>query len=125
MQCVHHIMGAVPPALQVLPIQAKDDPARKEMEARALVAQLDSGGGVLLLTDVFGATPCNIASRLVSPGRIVGVAGVNLPMLLRAVNYRDRPATELAQLAALGGRECIVMMDQENGHDVKAGCANH
>jgi PTS system ascorbate-specific IIA component len=78
----------------------------------------------LLLSDVFGATPCNIARRLCQPGRIEGVAGVNLPMLLRVASYSNKPLDELVQRALDGGRECIVTIDSE-GSDAATGCANH
>ena len=109
--CVRHVMGEAPPNLKALSVLAADDPQRKEEEGRALIAQLDTGDGVLLLADMFGATPCNIARRLHQPGHTEGVAGVNLPMLLRVVCYRDRPLTEVAQKALQGGRECIVLMN--------------
>jgi mannose PTS system EIIA component len=109
--CVRHVMGSVPPHLKALSILANDDPARKEEEARALIAQLDKGRGVLLLSDVFGATPCNIARRLRQPGRIEGVAGVNLPMLLRVACYCNEPLDELVRRALVGGKECIVSID--------------
>ncbi len=110
-------MGEFPPNLKALSVLAGDDPQRKEGEGRALIAQLDTGDGVLLLADMFGATPCNIARRLHQPGRVEGVAGVNLPMLLRVVCYRDRPLTEVAQKALHGGRECIVLLNDVMGKD--------
>jgi len=104
-------MGSVPPHLRALPVLANDDPALKEQEASALIAQLDRGRGVLLLSDVYGATPCNIARRLYQPGRIEGVAGVNLPMLLRVACYSNEPLDELVRRALVGGKECIVSID--------------
>ncbi len=109
--CVRHVLGNVPPHLKALSILANDDPALKEEEARALIAQLDRGRGVLLLSDVFGATPSNIARRLYQPGRVEGVAGVNLPMLLRVACYSTEPLDELVQRALVGGKECIVSLD--------------
>ena len=118
--CVRHVMGNVPSNLQVLSILADEDPQRKEKEGRALIAQLDSGAGVLVLADMFGATPCNIARRLYQPGHVEVVAGVNLPMLLRTVCYRDRPLAELVQKALQGGRECIVLIGEENESNASA-----
>ena len=94
----------MPPHLKALSVLANDDPVRKEEEGRALIAQLDRGRGVLLLSDVFGATPCNIARRLCEPGRVEGVAGVNLPMLLRVACYCNKPLDELV-LARTGRRQ--------------------
>ena len=122
--CVRHVLGVAPAHLKALSVLANDDPVHKEEEARALIAQLDKGKGVLLLSDVFGATPCNIARRLCQPGRIEGVAGVNLPMLLRVACYSNKPLDELVQRALDGGKECIVSLDSE-GSNVATGCANY
>jgi mannose PTS system EIIA component len=109
--CVRHVLGSTPPNLRVLKVLANDDPRRKEEEGRALIAQLDTGDGVLLLTDLFGSTPCNIAQRLCRPGHVEGVSGVNLLMLLRAVHLANEPLAEVARKALEGGRECIVTLD--------------
>ncbi len=122
--CVRHVLGVAPAHLKALSVLASDDPAQKEEEARVLIAQLDKGKGVLLLSDVFGATPCNIAQRLCQPGRIEGVAGVNLPMLLRVGCYSNKPLNELVQRALEGGKECIVTIDSK-GCDAATGCANN
>jgi PTS system ascorbate-specific IIA component len=105
-------------------VLASDEPAQKEEQARALIAQLDDGQGVLLLSDVFGATPCNIARRLCEPGRVEGVAGVNLPMLLRVASDCKKPLDEQVRRALDGGRECIVSIGSE-GSDVETGCADN
>ncbi len=124
--CVRHVLGYVPTNLDVLPVQADDDPQRKEDEGRALIAQLDTGNGVLLLSDMFGATPCNIARRLYQPGRVEGVCGVNLPMLLRAVCHGNKPLAEAAQMALQSGRNCILTMNSDSGScDVATGCADN
>jgi mannose PTS system EIIA component len=109
--CVRHVLGVAPAHVKALSVLANDDPAGKEEEARALIAQLDKGKGVLLLSDVFGATPCNIARRLCQAGRVEGVAGVNLPMLLRVACYCNEPLDELVRRALVGGKECIVTID--------------
>lgn len=106
--CVRHVLGEVPHHLMALSIHAQDDPQRKEEEGRAVIAHLDDGNGVLLLADMFGATPSNIGRRLCQLPNVAGVAGLNLPMLLRAVTNSDKPLAELAQIALEGGRECIV-----------------
>jgi PTS system ascorbate-specific IIA component len=122
--CIRHVLGVAPAHIRALSVLAKDDPVLKEQEARALITQLDNGQGVLLLSDVFGATPCNIALRLREPGRVEGVAGVNLPMLLRVACYNSKPLNELVQRALDGGRECIVTIDSE-GCDATTGCSNY
>lgn len=122
--CVRHVMGSAPAHVKALSVLAQDDPVLKEEEARALIAELDDGQGVLLLSDVYGATPCNIARRLCQPGRIEGVAGVNLPMLLRVACNCNKSLGEQVQRALDGGKECIVSIDSE-GDNVATRCANY
>jgi PTS system ascorbate-specific IIA component len=122
--CVGHVMGNVPSHLKALSVLASDDPAQKEQQGRALIAELDQGQGVLLLSDVFGATPCNIARRLCEPGRVEGVAGVNLPMLLRVACYCNKTLEEQVHRALDGGKECIVSLDSE-GSNVATRCSNN
>ncbi len=111
--CVRHVLGAVPSTLKVLSVLADDDTSLKLAEGQALIKQLDNGSGVLVLADVFGATPSNIARQLCHAERVIGVAGVNLPMLLRAVCQPTVTLPELAKLALEGGRDCIVYMNSD------------
>lgn len=117
LDCVMHVTGSIPPHVKSLAVMADDDPHIKEDEGRALVKLLDTGDGVLILTDIYGATPSNIARRLCQPGRVEGVAGVNLPMLLRVACGPDLPLIAMAQRALQGGRDCIVSL-----HDDVEGC---
>ena len=110
LDCVRHVTGSVPPHLKSLSILASDDPAAKEREGHELIKQLDKGSGVLLLTDIYGATPSNIALRLCKPGHVAGVAGVSLAMLLRVVCGPAAPLATLVQRAMQGGRDCIVTL---------------
>ncbi len=111
--CVKHVLGSVPSNLRVLSVYAQDDPQQKLAEGRALVRELDSGKGVLILSDIYGATPSNVARQLCHAEHVMGVAGVNLPMLLRVVCYPNKTMPELAKIALEGGRECIVTMSPE------------
>lgn len=108
--CVRHVLGEVPHNLKVLSVYAEDDPQQKLKEGHELIKQLDGGGGVLILADIFGATPSNVGRQLCHAERVMGVAGVNLPMLLRVVCYPNKTMPELARIALEGGRECIVYM---------------
>ena len=109
--CIRHVLGDLPGNLRVLSVLAEDDPEHKLAEGEALIKEIDSGSGVLILADVFGATPSNIGRRLCHAERVEGVAGVNLPMLLRVVCSNNRNLMELANIAVEGGRECIVHME--------------
>ncbi len=109
--CIVHVLGEMPKHLRVLSVLAADDPQSKVSEGELMIKELDNGSGVLILADVFGATPSNIGRRLCHAERVEGVAGVNLPMLLRVVCTPNKTLTELAHIAVEGGRECIVHME--------------
>ena len=112
--CVKHVLGEVPHNLKSLSVSAGDNPQKKSVEGQALIKQLDTGNGVLILADVFGATPSNIARQLCHAERVMGVAGVNLPMLLRVITYPITTLPELAKVAVEGGRGCITYIKPEN-----------
>lgn len=98
-----------------LPVEAADYRNGEDIEAaviraaRALRA-VDQGAGVLVLTDLFGATPSNIAARLArETSRLRRVSGVNLPMLLRIMNYPEQDLDTLAATASGGGRNGVIV----------------
>ena len=111
--CADHVMGERSPHLKQLRITNMDDPDAVMPKALELIRQIDGGDGVLVLSDICGATPCNIATRLVSPGRVECLAGVNLPMLVRALTYRNESLAVVADKALTGGREGVMRIDSE------------
>ena len=85
--------------------------ARRRIEQE--IARLDDGDGVLVLTDMFGGTPSNLALSLLEPGRIEIVTGVNLPMLIKFTNLRERlDLAEAARRIADNGRDAIRVASQ-------------
>lgn len=108
--CASHVMGKRPLYLRQLGVTIHDDPDAILPQGRDLVRFLDQGDGVLLMTDIFGATPSNIACKLLVPGRIEGVSGINMPMLIRALTYRDLPMEALIEKTLAGGNEGIIRM---------------
>jgi PTS system ascorbate-specific IIA component len=109
--CASHVLGKRPLYLRQLGITVHDDPEAILPFAQDLVRYLDKGRGVLVLTDIYGATPSNIGARLLEPGKVEGVAGVNLPMLIRALTYREEgELAALVEKALSGGAEGIVRM---------------
>ena len=100
-----HVLGKLPLPLNVIELDAGADPDATLSVAAREARALDHGDGVLVLTDRYGATPCNVAHRLPSLGlHMHCVSGLNLPMLLRVLNYPEQSLDELAQTAASGGR---------------------
>lgn len=103
-----HVLNRHPPALAQLAVAPQDDPLDLLPAAQALCAAVDSGDGVLILTDIYGASPANLAMKLCQPGRIAGLAGVNLPMLVAALTHRDKTLDNLLTHARDGARAGII-----------------
>jgi mannose PTS system EIIA component len=110
LHCASHIMGSRPRQLAQIGVTPHDDPQVILPQAIRLTRSLDSGQGVLILTDIFGGTPSNVAARLLIPGKIEGVSGVNLPMLIRALTYRSESLGTVMEKALSGGTEGVVHM---------------
>lgn len=108
--CASHVMGKRPLYLRQLGVTIHDEPDAILPQGRDLVRFLDQGSGVLVMTDIFGATPSNIACKLLEPGRVQGVSGVNLPMLIKALSYRDQSMDLLIEKALSGAFEGVIRM---------------
>ena len=115
-RCATHILGERPNNLICLAIQAHDDPAFNVAQAKKLLAELDHGEGVLIITDICGATPCNIASQLTIPGKVACLAGINLSMLLRILSYRNEPLDSVINKALDGGKKGVMEIQPELHH---------
>jgi mannose PTS system EIIA component len=109
------ILGGAPAQVVTLSVWRQDDPDDLVLRARELLEQIDSGDGVLVLTDIFGATPGNVVSRLLQDDHIEGVSGVSLPMLLRVLTGRMKQGNLAAavQRALSGGAEGVVHMNSD------------
>jgi PTS system mannose-specific IIA component len=109
------ILDASPRLVATLGVSRTDDPDDLVLRARRLVKSLDEGEGVLVLTDIFGATPGNVIARILEDGRIEGVSGLSLPMLLRVLSGRGgREGLGVAvQRALSGGAEGVVHMNTD------------
>jgi PTS system ascorbate-specific IIA component len=106
--CASHMLNKRPPRLRQIGVTAQDDPVQVVPQARKMIKELDDGDGVLVLTDMYGGSPSNIAAKLVIPGKIEAVAGVNLPMLIRALTYRDKSLQTMITKAISGGCEGVL-----------------
>lgn len=108
-----HVLGKRPLRVRQVGVTVHDDPEAVLQQAQDLVRELEDGDGVLVLTDIYGATPGNIALKLLEPGRIEGVSGVNLPMLVRALTYRDKGLSVMVEKALSGGTEGVLHMTRD------------
>lgn len=106
-QSVLHVFPDCAPALAAVDIQPNLSPEESLATARIAMAQLDTPQ-MLVLTDMFGATPCNVAQKLVDGLNHKLIAGVNLPMLLRAITYRHEPLDTLVSRALAGGVQGVM-----------------
>ena len=101
------MMGMCPMALEVLPVTPGCDPDDLGRETLAAIERLNRGDGVLVLTDLYGSTPSNIANRLADLDYVRVVVGLNLPMLIRVLNYPALTLDELLEKAVSGGQDGI------------------
>jgi PTS system ascorbate-specific IIA component len=111
------ILGEAPKQVATLSVWRQDDPDDLILRAQELITGIDDGDGVLVLTDIFGATPGNVVSKLLEDGRVEGVSGLSLPMLLRVVTGRNgSPPSKLraaVERAMSGGAEGVVHMNSD------------
>jgi len=107
LETASHMLGMCPLMVEVLSVPADCDPDAMVRRGRELVRELNSGEGVLILTDMYGSTPSNISARLADDQQVLVVSGVNLPMLVRIMNYPRLAVAELAIKAESGGRDGI------------------
>ncbi len=116
-KAVTHVLGQPPVQLDWLDVapDARSDDVVKNVQKR--IAAIDGGDGVLVCTDVCGATPCNISTQLDQPGKVHVLTGLNLPMLLRAVNYRNASLNEVTEKAMAGGKAGVMQMERGNASD--------
>jgi len=110
---VAHVTGAQPARAAALGVARDADPEAVFAEARRMIAALDDGSGVLVLIDMFGATPGNVAARLLADDRVEGVSGLSLPMLVRALAHREGTLAATVQRALSGGTEGVLHMNRD------------
>jgi PTS system ascorbate-specific IIA component len=118
-QAALHVFPDAGAQILALDVPADAPPEHTLAQAQAALAQLPQDAGVLALTDMLGATPCNVARRLAGGAHVRLLAGVNLPMLLRAVSYRHEPLESMAQKAQDGGVQGIVPVPGAGAADAR------
>jgi mannose PTS system EIIA component len=108
-QCVLHVFPDNPAGVIALDVLPNMPPDESLAQARIMLSQL-AVPQVLVLTDVFGATPCNIAQKLVDGVNSKLITGVNLPMLLRTVSYRSESLDALVSRALIGATQGVMQV---------------
>ena len=108
-QCVAHVFPDRVAGVLALDVQPHAAPEETLAAARLVMGRL-AGVPTLVLTDVMGGTPCNVAQQLLDGAHAKLVAGVNVPMLLRAVTYQHEPLEELVERALSGGAQGVMQV---------------
>jgi mannose PTS system EIIA component len=108
-QCVLHVFPDSAPGVVALDVQANMPPEETLAQARIMLAQLGTPD-TLVLADVFGATPCNVAQKLVDGVHTKLITGVNLPMLLRTVSYLHESIDALVARALVGATQGVMQV---------------
>jgi PTS system ascorbate-specific IIA component len=97
------MLGHCPLQAEAMDIRPDCDPDLQRQRAKAIINELDQGDGVLIMTDMYGSTPSNIACGMIDGNRVTVVAGANLPMLVRVMNYPQLDLMTLTEKAESGG----------------------
>jgi PTS system ascorbate-specific IIA component len=101
------MLNDCPLQTKLLTVSRDCDPDQLTEDAVEQIEALDVGEGVLVLTDLYGSTPCNIARKLTSQRHVHVVSGLNLSMLIRVFNYHQLTLEELSEKAVSGGKDGI------------------
>lgn len=106
------VLGSCPLPFEILPVSQNCDPEERIQLAQTYIEKLKQTDGVLVVTDMFGSTPSNIASKLASDNVTI-ITGVNLPMLIRIMNYPDLSLDKLANKAVSGGQAGVFEVETQ------------
>ncbi len=113
--CTRHVFGSLPTQVAALDVVPDEDPVLAARAARELIARISDGSGVIVLTDIFGATPSRIARSLFDPHKIAVVSGASLPIIVKALSLRRKPmpVTDLVDALIAAGHESILELIPE------------
>jgi PTS system mannose-specific IIA component len=115
-EAMEHVVGGQE-AVAAICIGPSDDMEQRRREIAEAIGRVDTGDGAIILTDLFGGTPSNLAISLLDAGRIEVIAGINLPMLIRLAGARKAMGVvEAVQAAQAAGRNYITVASEFLGH---------
>ncbi len=106
-----HVFRASPAQVEAIDVIADQNPDEVRTLAQAAIARVNDGSGVLVITDVVGGTPANCTLQLCVPGEVEVIAGISLPMLLRAITYRHDTLDIVLEMALAGGQNGACRVD--------------
>ncbi|MFM2107693.1 MAG: hypothetical protein RLZZ513_761 [Pseudomonadota bacterium] len=106
-----HVFRAQPAQVEAIDVIADQNPDEVRALAMAAIHRINDGSGVLVITDVVGGTTANCTLQLCSPGQVEVIAGISLPMLLRAITYRNDTLDVVLEMALAGGQNGACRVD--------------
>ena len=106
-----HVFRATPAQVEAIDVMADQNPDEVRVLAHAAITRINDGSGVLVITDVVGGTPANCTLQLCVPGEVEVIAGISLPMLLRAITYRHDTLDVVLEMALAGGQNGACRVD--------------
>jgi len=105
------VLGSCPLPYEILPVSQNCDPEERFKKAQSYLKELNQSDGVLVITDMYGSTPSNIATKLVGDNVTI-VTGINLPMLVRVMNYPKLSLEKLANKAVSAGQTGVIIVEK-------------
>jgi PTS system ascorbate-specific IIA component len=104
------VLGSCPLPCEILPVSQNCDPDERYQKAQSYLKKLDQSDGVLVITDMYGSTPSNIATKLAAENVKI-ITGINLPMLVRIMNYPDLSLELIADKAVSAGQTGVIIVE--------------
>jgi len=111
--CASHILGKSINLLECIPVDPKSDLHECQKFIDIEITNLDVGSGVLIITDIYGATPSNILKQYTDQSNIEVIAGLNLPMLIQAITNRDGSLSQLVNICMKSAKDGIIKMNSK------------
>ncbi len=111
LEAAAHVFRSMPERVEALDVVADQNTDEVRKLAQQAIARLNDGAGVLVITDVMGGTPSNCTLQLCQPGEVEVIAGISLPMLLRALTYRHNSLDVAVEMALAGGQNGACRVD--------------
>ena len=105
------VLGSCPLPYEILPVSQNCDPEERFKKAQSYLKELNQSDGILVITDMYGSTPSNIATKLAG-NNVTIVTGINLPMLVRVMNYPKLSLEKLANKAVSAGQTGVIIVEK-------------
>ena len=105
------VLGSCPLPYEILPVSQNCDPEERFKKAQSYLKELNQSDGILVITDMYGSTPSNIATKLAGDNVTI-VTGINLPMLVRVMNYPKLSLEKLANKAVSAGQTGVIIVEK-------------